>query len=243
MSKELIFVTLLLICATVALGAEDQGTMRLFGCSILPGESIPVRHTCDGVDLSPPLLWADPPEGTVGYALLCEDPDAPGGLWVHWVLYDLPVGQRCIKEQARTGGDYCRDDSHVQHRRQRRDGQDGEGWDTVDLVGAVDAHLARVDERVGQTEHGGSQDGKDSHPRDDVLPERGIDLGHNEAHHQVKAQRKQIVQQEQVLRANDHFERTARRSDRGCDRQPGQLWKQCAACLHPRHLSDKPKVV
>lgn len=53
-------------------------------------ETIPTRHTCDGDDVSPPLAWSDPPDGTEAFALVASDPDAPGGTFVHWVLYDLP---------------------------------------------------------------------------------------------------------------------------------------------------------
>ena len=50
---------------------------------------IPKKYTCDGADVSPPLTWAKPPSGTKGIALICDDPDAPMGTWVHWVLYGL----------------------------------------------------------------------------------------------------------------------------------------------------------
>jgi hypothetical protein len=55
------------------------------------GERIPDRHTCVGEDLSPPLRWEGAPEGTQSFALIAEDPDAPGGTFVHWVLYNLPA--------------------------------------------------------------------------------------------------------------------------------------------------------
>jgi hypothetical protein len=51
---------------------------------------IPAKYTCDGDDISPPLKWSEPPPGTRSIALICDDPDAPGGAWVHWVLYGLP---------------------------------------------------------------------------------------------------------------------------------------------------------
>jgi len=54
------------------------------------GASIPVKHTCDGADLSPPLAWSGAPAGAAAFALIADDPDAPAGTWVHWVLYDLP---------------------------------------------------------------------------------------------------------------------------------------------------------
>jgi hypothetical protein len=54
------------------------------------GELIPRKYTCDGSDVSPPLSWSQPPEGTKSMVLICDDPDAPMGTWVHWVLYGLP---------------------------------------------------------------------------------------------------------------------------------------------------------
>ena len=54
------------------------------------GAGIPVKHTCDGADVSPPLAWSGAPAGAGAFALIADDPDAPAGTWVHWVLYDLP---------------------------------------------------------------------------------------------------------------------------------------------------------
>ncbi|MBX3207750.1 MAG: YbhB/YbcL family Raf kinase inhibitor-like protein [Labilithrix sp.] len=66
---------------------------------------IPARHTCDGADVSPALVWTDPPRGTKGFALIVDDPDAPDPrapkrTWVHWVLYDLPPDARSLAENA-----------------------------------------------------------------------------------------------------------------------------------------------
>ncbi len=54
------------------------------------GSAIPRKYSCDGVNLSPALSWSHPPPGTVAFALIVDDPDAPAGTWVHWVVYDLP---------------------------------------------------------------------------------------------------------------------------------------------------------
>ncbi len=54
------------------------------------GEMISSKHTCDEEDISPPLAWEPIPEGTKTLALICDDPDAPMGTWVHWVLFNLP---------------------------------------------------------------------------------------------------------------------------------------------------------
>lgn len=55
-----------------------------------PGTEIPRKHTCEGADVSPPLQWSEAPVGTKGFALICDDPDAPAGTWVHWVVYGIP---------------------------------------------------------------------------------------------------------------------------------------------------------
>ena len=62
------------------------------------GDEIPRRYTCDGQEVSPPLEWSEPPAGTESFALICDDPDAPMGTWVHWVLYDLPGDARGLPE-------------------------------------------------------------------------------------------------------------------------------------------------
>jgi hypothetical protein len=55
------------------------------------GGMIPRDYTCDGRDISPPMAWTGVPEGTKSLALICDDPDAPVGTWVHWVLFNLPA--------------------------------------------------------------------------------------------------------------------------------------------------------
>jgi hypothetical protein len=62
------------------------------------GGEIPKQHTCDGSDVSPPLEWTSLPAGTKSLALVCEDPDAPGGLFVHWVLWAIPASASALPE-------------------------------------------------------------------------------------------------------------------------------------------------
>jgi Raf kinase inhibitor-like YbhB/YbcL family protein len=66
------------------------------------GQVIPRKYTGDGDDLSPPLAWSAPPAGTASLALICDDPDAPRGTWVHWVLYNLPGDLRGLDEATPT---------------------------------------------------------------------------------------------------------------------------------------------
>ena len=54
------------------------------------GKTIPRKYTCDAEDVSPPLNWSGITEGVKSLVLIVDDPDAPRGTWVHWVLYDLP---------------------------------------------------------------------------------------------------------------------------------------------------------
>ncbi len=62
------------------------------------GAMIPAEYTCDGTDISPPLQWGAVPHGTASIALICDDPDAPMGTFVHWVLYNLPPETRQLHE-------------------------------------------------------------------------------------------------------------------------------------------------
>ncbi len=62
------------------------------------GRSIPVEHTCDGDNISPPLHWDEAPVSTVTFALIMEDPDAPGGTYTHWIIYNLPADCRELEK-------------------------------------------------------------------------------------------------------------------------------------------------
>ncbi|MEJ5368753.1 MAG: YbhB/YbcL family Raf kinase inhibitor-like protein [Bryobacteraceae bacterium] len=62
------------------------------------GGWIPARHTGEGEDLSPALEWQDIPPGTRSLALVMDDPDAPGGVWTHWILWDIPVTETGLAE-------------------------------------------------------------------------------------------------------------------------------------------------
>ncbi len=82
-------------------GAGQEGSIVAFSLSspaFRNGERIPAKYTADGSDVSPPLQWTDPPAGTKQFALLCDDPDAPVGIWNHWVLYGLSPELRKLPE-------------------------------------------------------------------------------------------------------------------------------------------------
>jgi Raf kinase inhibitor-like YbhB/YbcL family protein len=66
-------------------------TIQLTSPAFENGKTIPTKYTCDADDVSPELKWSNLPEETRSIALICDDPDAPMGTWVHWVLFDLPI--------------------------------------------------------------------------------------------------------------------------------------------------------
>lgn len=72
--------------------------IELTSPTIREGEAVPKQYTGDGKDVSPPLRWSDPPQATKSFALICDDPDAPRGVWVHWVLFNLPGERRELEE-------------------------------------------------------------------------------------------------------------------------------------------------
>ncbi|MCS7102607.1 MAG: YbhB/YbcL family Raf kinase inhibitor-like protein, partial [Candidatus Korarchaeum sp.] len=65
--------------------------------------TIPKRYTCDGEDLSPPLSWEGSPNGTVSYVLIVDDPDAPIGVFTHWILYNIPASLNSLPEGVPKG--------------------------------------------------------------------------------------------------------------------------------------------
>ncbi|MBI2707495.1 MAG: YbhB/YbcL family Raf kinase inhibitor-like protein [Proteobacteria bacterium] len=72
--------------------------MKLFSTAFADQETIPVKYTAQGQEISPSLRWQDVPEGTRSLALICEDPDAPGGTYNHWLLYNIPVSTGVLAE-------------------------------------------------------------------------------------------------------------------------------------------------
>ncbi len=72
--------------------------LQLSSRAFLDGQTIPRKFTCSGQDVSPELAWGEAPSGTKSLALIVDDPDAPAGVWVHWVIYDLPAETRDLQE-------------------------------------------------------------------------------------------------------------------------------------------------
>jgi Raf kinase inhibitor-like YbhB/YbcL family protein len=76
--------------------AESRAQMELLSSAFAHGGWIPRRYTAEGENISPPLHWQGAPPGTQVYALILDDPDAPAGLWIHWVLYDIPASVNAL---------------------------------------------------------------------------------------------------------------------------------------------------
>lgn len=82
-------------------GIIGRVLLELTSPAFSAGRALPRRHTAEGDDLSPPLRWSGAPAGTGSFALLVEDPDAPGGAFVHWLVWNLPSEVRELPEGAR----------------------------------------------------------------------------------------------------------------------------------------------
>ncbi len=66
-------------------------SIEFYSLAFQANQLIPEKYTCDGEDISPPLEWKGFPKETQSFALIMDDPDAPVGLWVHWVVYNIPI--------------------------------------------------------------------------------------------------------------------------------------------------------
>ena len=72
--------------------------LKLTSTAFPSGGDIPAKYTCDGADVSPALSWSNPPQGTKTFALIADDPDAPSGIFTHWILYAIPSGTAQLPE-------------------------------------------------------------------------------------------------------------------------------------------------
>ncbi|MHC4159058.1 MAG: YbhB/YbcL family Raf kinase inhibitor-like protein [Planctomycetota bacterium] len=108
MSKNIVIqvmVTVLLFCSCEESGQADSGAVgdkkmeiKVTSSAFAEGSLIPPKYTCDGADISPPLQWDSAPEAARSIALISDDPDAPMGTWIHWVLFNLPPDTKELAE-------------------------------------------------------------------------------------------------------------------------------------------------
>jgi hypothetical protein len=86
--------------APVNKSQEMKADLKLTSTAFKEGESIPRQYTCDGINISPPLEWTGGPKTAKTIAIIADDPDAPAGTWVHWVLYNLPASNIGLVENV-----------------------------------------------------------------------------------------------------------------------------------------------
>lgn len=95
MLQKIYYLLILLIFLCLCQSKNQSNTtvggvkMEIISSAFSDGAMIPQKYTCDDNDISPPLKWSLAPDGTKTFALICDDPDAPVGTWVHWVLFNL----------------------------------------------------------------------------------------------------------------------------------------------------------
>jgi Raf kinase inhibitor-like YbhB/YbcL family protein len=83
---------------------EATMSLELTSDAFMSGQSIPAKYACTGRNISPALAWNEPPSGTQSFALIADDPDAPMGTWVHWVLFNIPATARSLQEDLPVTG-------------------------------------------------------------------------------------------------------------------------------------------
>lgn len=103
MRRSAVALCLLLVMAAGCAGEPEETGMEITSTAFDEGGSIPAKYTCDGRDISPPLSWSGVPPGTESLVLIVDDPDAPGGTFIHWVLYDVPPGTEGLGEGESAG--------------------------------------------------------------------------------------------------------------------------------------------
>jgi hypothetical protein len=105
---SVLFATAVFGCLVMAGGADPTNPKKVMNLQITStafseGQSIPAKYSCEGSDISPPLQWipqGGTPATTKSFALIMDDPDAPMGIWVHWVLYNLPANTTGLPEDV-----------------------------------------------------------------------------------------------------------------------------------------------
>jgi Raf kinase inhibitor-like YbhB/YbcL family protein len=78
----------------------EANAMKLESSAFTNEGMVPSKYTCDGNDVSPPLSWSGAPSGTKSFALIADDPDAPMGTWVHWVVWNIPPSTDKLAENV-----------------------------------------------------------------------------------------------------------------------------------------------
>lgn len=86
--------------APAASPATTPNAMKITTPAFLPGQKIPVEHTCDGADTNPEVGWSGAPKSAKSFLLIVDDPDAPSGTFTHWIIFDMPAPMNNIPAAA-----------------------------------------------------------------------------------------------------------------------------------------------
>lgn len=113
MRKVFIFLGIFLMAGRLIAAGEDI-VMKLKSSEFENNEYIPKRFTCLGENINPALIIEDIPAGTVSLAVILDDPDAPGGDWVHWVMFDMPIISK-IEENSAPGRQGINDSGRMRY--------------------------------------------------------------------------------------------------------------------------------
>ena len=95
-----LMVMVLLFSVSLSKEASTMGALQITSPAFQNNGNIPRQYTCDGRDINPPLAIENIPQGTKSIALICDDPDAPVGIWVHWVIWNIDPNVKEIKENS-----------------------------------------------------------------------------------------------------------------------------------------------
>ena len=105
-------ILLMVLCLVVVLSVgceyrerplkEGEMALTVSSSAFQEGDKIPAKYTCEGQDVSPSLAWSEPPAGTRSLVLIVDDPDAPGGVFTHWLLFNIPPDSRELPEAVPT---------------------------------------------------------------------------------------------------------------------------------------------
>jgi hypothetical protein len=98
--NKLFFVSIILTVFVSSLRAQNK--FKLSSAAFEHGKAIPAKYTCVGIDVLPAVNWSNVPTGVKSFAIIMDDPDAPMGTWVHWVIYNIPADLTQIKEGGTT---------------------------------------------------------------------------------------------------------------------------------------------
>lgn len=109
MSRSNIWLIAVPLILAIGVGAAGKEVRKMMSLTITSSAfarngAIPARYTCDGADMNPPLAISGTPAGTKSLALIMDDPDAPAGTWVHWVVWNIPPETREIGERSVPAG-------------------------------------------------------------------------------------------------------------------------------------------